>query len=97
MLGPKQEAQGAWFYEFSIEGSCPARSRSAGNRRRNRLIWCSPSAPTSPLMLKNDLYSCPDGTELKPDRRAFKTPRSGANKDETTGIECANQIAMSVH
>ena len=48
-------------------------------------------------MLKNDLYSCPDGTELKHDRRAFKTPRSGANKDETTGIECANQIVMSVH
>lgn len=32
---------------------------------------------------KNDLYICPNGKELKQSRRAFKTPRSGANKDET--------------
>jgi len=32
---------------------------------------------------ENDLYICPDGKELKHYRRAFKTPRSGANKDET--------------
>ena len=32
---------------------------------------------------ENDLYVCPGGNELKQYRRAFKTPRSGANKDET--------------
>jgi IS5 family transposase len=32
---------------------------------------------------ENDLYICPDGKELKQYRRAFKTPRSGPNKDET--------------
>jgi len=32
---------------------------------------------------ENNLYICPDGKELKQYRRAFKTPRSGANKDET--------------
>jgi transposase len=32
---------------------------------------------------ENDLYICPNGKELKQYRRAFKTPRSGANKDET--------------
>lgn len=31
----------------------------------------------------NDLYICPNGKELKQYRRAFKTPRSGANKNET--------------
>jgi len=31
----------------------------------------------------NDLYICPNGKELKKSRRAFKTPRSGANKNET--------------
>lgn len=31
----------------------------------------------------NDLYICPNGKELKQNRRAFKKPRSGANKDET--------------
>ena len=30
----------------------------------------------------NDLYICPNGKELKQYRRAFKTPGSGANKDE---------------
>lgn len=32
---------------------------------------------------ENDLYICPGGKELKQYRRAYKTPRSGANKDET--------------
>lgn len=32
---------------------------------------------------ENNLYICPGGKELKQYRRAFKTPRSGANKDET--------------
>jgi hypothetical protein len=32
---------------------------------------------------ENDLYICPNGKELKQFRRAYKTPRSGANKDET--------------
>ena len=32
---------------------------------------------------ENDLYICPGGNELKQFRRAYKTPRSGANKDET--------------
>jgi len=32
---------------------------------------------------ENDLYICPGGIELKQYHRAFKTPRSGANKDET--------------
>ena len=32
---------------------------------------------------QNDLYICPSGNDLKQYRRAFKTPRSGANKDET--------------
>ena len=31
----------------------------------------------------NDLYICPGGKELKQYRRAYKTPRSGGNKDET--------------
>ena len=31
----------------------------------------------------NDLYICPNGKELRQYRRAFKTPRSGSNKDET--------------
>lgn len=31
----------------------------------------------------SDLYICPNGKELKQFRRAFKTPRSGANKDAT--------------
>ena len=29
------------------------------------------------------MYICPNGKELKQYRRAYKTPRSGANKDET--------------
>ena len=32
---------------------------------------------------QNDLYICPGGNKLKQYRRAFKTPRSGVNKDET--------------
>lgn len=32
---------------------------------------------------ENDLYICPNGKELKQFRRAYKTPRSGSNKDET--------------
>jgi transposase len=32
---------------------------------------------------ENDLYICPKGKDLKQYRRAYKTPRSGANKDET--------------
>ncbi len=32
---------------------------------------------------ENDLYICPGGKELKQYHRAYKTPRSGANKDET--------------
>jgi transposase len=32
---------------------------------------------------ENDLYICPGGNELKQYRRAYKAPRSGANKDET--------------
>jgi len=32
---------------------------------------------------ENDLYICPNGNELKQFRRAYKTPRSGANKGET--------------
>ena len=32
---------------------------------------------------ENDVYICPGGKELKQFRRAYKTPRSGANKDET--------------
>jgi hypothetical protein len=32
---------------------------------------------------ENDLYICPGGKELKQYRRAYKTPRTGANKDET--------------
>ncbi|MBL1437948.1 MAG: hypothetical protein COB08_017330 [Rhodobacteraceae bacterium] len=31
---------------------------------------------------ENDLYICPCGNELKQYHRAYKTPRSGANKDE---------------
>jgi len=31
----------------------------------------------------NDLYICPGGKELKQYRRAYKRPRTGANKDET--------------
>lgn len=33
--------------------------------------------------VKNDLYICPNGKELKQYRRAYKSPRPGANKDET--------------
>lgn len=33
--------------------------------------------------VQNDLYICPNGKELKQYRRAYKKPRSGANKDET--------------
>ena len=32
---------------------------------------------------ENDAYICPGGKELKQYRRAFKTPRSGSNKDGT--------------
>jgi transposase len=32
---------------------------------------------------ENDVYICPGGKELKQYRRAFKTPRSGPNKDGT--------------
>ena len=32
---------------------------------------------------ENDLYICPNGKELKQFRRAYKTPRSSSNKDET--------------
>ena len=32
---------------------------------------------------RNDAYICPGGKELRQYRRAFKTPRSGANKDGT--------------
>jgi len=32
---------------------------------------------------RNDLYICPNGKELKQNRRVFKKPRSGVNKDET--------------
>lgn len=32
---------------------------------------------------ENDLYICPGGNELKQYRRAYKTPRTGTNKDET--------------
>ena len=32
---------------------------------------------------QNDAYNCPGGKELKQYRRAFKTPRSGPNKDGT--------------
>ena len=32
---------------------------------------------------ENDLYICPNGKELKQLRRAYKTPRVSANKDET--------------
>ena len=32
---------------------------------------------------ENDAYNCPGGKELKQYRRAFKTPRSGPNKDGT--------------
>jgi len=32
---------------------------------------------------ENDLYICPGGKDLKQYRRAYKTPRSGENKDKT--------------
>lgn len=32
---------------------------------------------------ESDLNICPNGKELKQNRRAFKKPRSSANKDET--------------
>lgn len=44
----------------------------------------------------NDLYICPNGNELKQYRRAFKTPRSGANKDETVRCQCPIEMTRAV-
>ena len=46
------------------------------------------------LVADDDSYTCPGGKKLRQFRRAYKTPRSGADKDNTMryrakkGIQC---------